>query len=136
MFSERGLTEFKRTYDLATPDKARFFHEADAVFLPGFGPLAITPFNPDAACLQRDDGSAAVSVADDRIDVHVAAGQNVFVGGPGGEELATRAFVDRRYNTHVHSTPAGLSGPPVEASPAGSRGRSHGKAQSGVIPCL
>ena len=31
LFSERGLTEFKKTYALATPDKARFFSEADAV---------------------------------------------------------------------------------------------------------
>lgn len=73
MFSERGMTEFKETGDLATPDKARFFDESDAVFLPlDFGhPTDPTIVDNDAASLQTYDGNAAITLKRDRIKIEV-----------------------------------------------------------------
>ena len=59
----------------------------------------------------------AILTAGGGIEVHVDDGENVFVGGIAGSELATKAFVQSRYNTHTHSTPSGPSGPPLVASP-------------------
>ena len=114
MFSERGIGDFKRTYKQANPTRGHFFEESDAVAVPGFGPLTFTPFTTDKAItIQRNDGTAAVSITEDRIDIHVAAGQHVNIGGPGGEELVTRSFLSTYYNTHVH-----LSGmPPTVQAP-------------------
>ena len=39
VYSQRGLSEFKRSLDLSTPDADGFFAEKDAVAIPGFGPL-------------------------------------------------------------------------------------------------
>ena len=68
MFSERGMTEFLSTGELATPDKARFFDEADAVFMPcDFGHPDATPASTTGACLQTHDGSTAIIVEDGTI---------------------------------------------------------------------
>ena len=38
-------------------------------------------------------------------------------GGEGGQELATKSFVQNIYNKHIHSTSVGPSGPPITPSP-------------------
>ena len=141
MVSERGLSEFKTLFDLATPDTSRYFSEADVVAIAGFGPLAITPATTTGAALQSVDGLHSVRIEEDRVEVHsgsesvifreaevviqcsgdvkinVPSASNVYLGGETGQELATKAFVSAQYNIHTHSTPAGLSGPPVTAAP-------------------
>ena len=68
VFSERGMTEFLRTGELATPDKSRFFDEADAAFLPAdFGHPAATPASTTGACLQTHDGTTAIIIEDGSI---------------------------------------------------------------------
>ena len=66
--NERGLSEFKRTFAEASPDAGSFLEAKDAVALPGFGPLSITPAG-EGAVLQTVDGSVYIEVHDDRIKV-------------------------------------------------------------------
>lgn len=62
VFSERGLTDFKTSFDLATPDVGRFFNESDAIALAGFGPLTLTPASQTGATLQTEDGRTFVEI--------------------------------------------------------------------------
>lgn len=48
------------------------------------------------------------------IELHVSEGQNVYLGDTAGSlRLATEKFVETIYETHVHPTPAGISGVPI-----------------------
>ena len=73
IFSERGMTEFKQTGRLATPDKARFFDESDAVFVPGdFGhPQDLVIVDSAAAFLQTYNGHTAFLLKEGRIELRV-----------------------------------------------------------------
>ena len=141
LFSERGLTEFKLTFETATPDRTRFFSESDGVALTGFGALAATPASLTGALLQTTDGNRSVRVEEDRVELYVGStfvrveddeitvdspgdvrinvpgGSNVHVGGAAGEELVTKTFLEQFYNQHIHATSMGPSGPPVAAAP-------------------
>ena len=70
VFSERGLTDFKTTHDLATPDAGHFFAETDAMALAGFGPLTLTPASQTGATLQTEDGDTYVEVEATRIRLY------------------------------------------------------------------
>ena len=67
MFSERGIETFKKTFDVADPPIDAIFAERDAVFLPGFGALDITPVDSDALCLQTENGSTSIAVKEGEI---------------------------------------------------------------------
>ena len=69
MFSERGITEFKKTFELSNPDKTRLFDESDAVAMAGFGPLSITPASSTGATLQTNDGTKSVIVESDKVEL-------------------------------------------------------------------
>ena len=75
VFSERGMTEFKRTGELANPDRARFFDESDGVFIPcDFGhplPDEVTLADPEAMTLQTYDGNTAFALKDGRVEIRV-----------------------------------------------------------------
>ena len=70
LFSERGMTEFKTTGTIATPDKSRFFSESDGVFYPcDFGIEAATPASATAAVIQTLDGTRSMLVDTDRVEL-------------------------------------------------------------------
>lgn len=73
IFSERGLTEWKQTGELATPDKARFFDESDAMFFPfDFGhPADPTIVDSASASLQTYDGNTAFLVKQGEVKIKV-----------------------------------------------------------------
>lgn len=58
-----------------------------------------------------------VTVKGGDVTVNVDAAKKVHVGGPGGQELATKQFVQQHYNAHTHPTPTGVSGPPITPAP-------------------
>ena len=126
-FSERGLTEFKTTYALATPDKTHFFSEADAVAFAGFGALQITPASSVGATLQTEDGTTFVEIApevarirhqntevvveDDHVTVNAG---RVDIAGTGGKRLMIEDFI-QLFNSHTHPTAAvGSPSPPTQ----------------------
>lgn len=56
------------------------------------------------------------------VRIEVPAGQHVLVGGPGGEELVTRSFLEQSYggylaHTHLAGAPGSPTSPPVQRPP-------------------
>ena len=117
LFSERGIAAFKDSYELTNPTPGSFFSLSDAVALPGFGPLTLTPASTTGATWQNHAGDTAIVVEPDNIHINVRDGQSVHIGGPGGEELATRTFVETYYNTHTHPTLGSVPATPAPLTP-------------------
>ena len=60
VYSQRGLSEFKRTLDVSAPDVDGFFSEKDAIAIPGFG-----PHGPETAGIHvTADGVVTIEAAD------------------------------------------------------------------------
>ena len=121
-FTHRGLSEFKQSLAESPPSPGRIISATDAVVIAGWGgragELAVSPAVEEGVSLQREDGSASIRLTADRITLDVPSDQKVYIGGEAAaQELATKQFVQNLYNTHVHATPAGPSGPPVTAAP-------------------
>lgn len=66
--------------------------------------------------VELKDGQVTVT-SNGHVTVNVPDGSHVHIGGPAGQELATKQFVQNYFNTHTHSTPAGPSGPPLTPAP-------------------
>ena len=139
LFSERGMTEFKTTGAISTPDQSRFFSESDAVFMPcDFGIRAVTPASVTAAVLQTLDGVRSLLVDTDRVelragDTRVTATESgirlacsgtleIEAGGvevSGGLNVTSGSLRHSGKNvgaTHTHSgvqSGPGVTGPPV-----------------------
>ena len=125
-FSERGMTAFKESFELADPDPGRLFSEADAVIEAGFGPLSITPATTTGGALQTADGTVFISVEDSRVRVEAPEviikspqvtieSEDVKVGGENGKALVTKDFLVNFFNVHTHTigTPPSPTSPPV-----------------------
>lgn len=118
MFSERGISEFKRTLALADPPPMVMFQARDAVALP-WRTAAITPV--DGATIQTADGSVYVAVEAARVtakapnvvlDGDVQITGSLAVDGSGLTHGSTNVG-----RTHVHTAvtpgpPTSVSGPP------------------------
>jgi len=134
LFSERGITAFKKTFDQATPTEGQYHQEADAVALPGFGPLSLTPADMQGAAWQTEDGDKSVRLKEGGVEIHagdtnilvrddgdvvinVGSANKVHLGGESGDELATKTFVRDRFNTHIHQTPVGPTAIPTVVAP-------------------
>ncbi len=93
-FSERGMTVFKSTGDIATPDKARFFDTSDAVFLPfDFGfPQDFDVPDEGAMCLTTYDGATNIQVKPGSVrieadTVHIESSNTTIVSSAGTAEF-------------------------------------------------
>ena len=62
LFSQRGLEQFKETFEEADPSPNAFFDPRDCIAMPGFGSLRINPVSPAGIVLQDDDGSTYINV--------------------------------------------------------------------------
>lgn len=141
-FSERGITEFKKTGTVSTPDRARFFDESDAFFYPGdFGHPESTPATETGAAIQTYDGTKSVRVEPGAVELHaddahvrvepqnvvvdapgdvtINAGGNVYLAGSGGKQLVTIDFLTQYYNGHTHTSapPGSPTTPPIVKAP-------------------
>lgn len=67
-FSQRGITQFKETYNQADPGNGMFEKE-DAHVVPGYGGLTIVPATTDGMSMQSEDGQNYVFVEDGRVVV-------------------------------------------------------------------
>jgi phage baseplate assembly protein V len=65
-----------------------------------------------AIAMVADDADVEVTVTGN-VTINVPDGKHVVLGGPGAEQLATIAHVER-YLGHTHPTPSGLSGAPID----------------------
>ena len=134
LFSQRGIESFKETWgELSNPTSGILFEERDAMAIP-WGSEDVVPVADTGIVMQSADGETYVSlqedavtvrragttitVADDKVVIDVADSSLVYLGGEGAaQQLATRTHVDTTFNTHFHSSPAGLTGPPTVAPP-------------------
>ena len=62
VYSQRGLSEWKKTMDVSTPDLAGFFSEKDAIAIPGFGPR--DPSSGTTGIHVTADGVVAIEAED------------------------------------------------------------------------
>ena len=62
VFSQRGLTGFKRAHERAAPDADRLMAMGDAIAIPGFGPISITEVSTDGIVLQSNDGTEYIAL--------------------------------------------------------------------------
>ena len=72
IFSERGLEEFKKTWDLSEPTPGHFFD--DPVAIP-WGVETIAPVDKDAFCIQSEDGGTYFKLKDGIIEMGVGRGR-------------------------------------------------------------
>ena len=63
-FSERGLTEFKKSFAQAPPDRNHLFSLSDAVAVGGFGAQSIEPASLTGSSWQTEDGKVFVKIED------------------------------------------------------------------------
>ena len=93
LFSQRGLSKFKQTFQNTQPDEA-LLDEKDAMILPGFGALAITAATENGVSMQTEDGSNHVYVENNHVQitstatVQVDAATDIIVNA-GGNITAT-----------------------------------------------
>ena len=73
MFSQRGITEFKKYFDESLPDIDSLLSIQDAIAIPGFGALSISPNLSDGANMQTEDGTNSVSVNNNKVELKLGA---------------------------------------------------------------
>ena len=69
LFTQRGLSKFKQVFSRTEPDREGFFSLKDAVVLPGFGALQVSPATASGASMQSEDGANAVYVENGHIRI-------------------------------------------------------------------
>lgn len=72
VISQRGLTDFKRRFQQAAPDVDRIMSLSDAIAIPGFGPMQITPASATGACVQNASGTEFIALEPDGIRMRTA----------------------------------------------------------------
>ena len=95
VFSERGIQAFKETFGISDPPRHAFFQERDAVAIPGFGALSITPVSTTGLVAQNEEGTIYLQMEPDGTvnvttpgAVTVDAGGNATVNSGGSITLA------------------------------------------------
>ena len=68
VFSERGMQNFKQSYQVSDPIPEVLFDAQDAVAFPGFGGMEIKPAG-EGLCMQTEDGSNFVEINNGQISV-------------------------------------------------------------------
>ena len=66
VFAMRDLSEFKQTYKESTP-LAGILELGNAIAIPGFGPLNMTPVDQNAVCLQAEGGNPYFEMATNEV---------------------------------------------------------------------
>lgn len=76
VFSQRGLSNFKQKYSESNPDEA-LLDLKDAVAIPGFGGLSITPSTTDGISMQNETGTNFVNIENGTINITSTGQVNV-----------------------------------------------------------
>ena len=80
-YSMRGITEFKKTFVDAPPTESSLLDERDAIVIPGFGSLEISPVDEDGVSLQDRDGENYIAIKDG--DVKIRSEDSIVVESDG-----------------------------------------------------
>jgi len=76
VFSQRGLTKFKEAFGTADPDES-LLDIKDAIIIPGFGGLEVTPSTTDGVSMQNETGTNYINVTDGAINITSTGPVNV-----------------------------------------------------------
>ena len=68
VFSERGISQFKQTFQQQGADRGVVMSESDGIAIPGFGALSVTPAG-EGVTMQTEDAAVYVEVHTDRVKV-------------------------------------------------------------------
>ena len=96
VFSERGIQAFKETFGISNPPRHAFFQERDAVAIPGFGALSITPVSTTGLVAQNEAGTIYLQMElDGTVNVTTPGSATVDAGGTitldsGGDTLVVQ----------------------------------------------
>ena len=80
LFAERGIEKFKTTFEISEPTMEAFFMERDAVAIPGFGAMEITPAG-DGLTIQTEDGAQFIHITAEG-DMTVTSTQSLTINAP------------------------------------------------------
>ena len=72
VFSSRGLTGFKRMHARSAPDIDRLLSMSDAIAIPGFGPVQVTPVSTTGIVLQNEAATDYVAIEPDGIRIRTS----------------------------------------------------------------
>lgn len=78
-FSQRGIENFKVTYEQERPDEG-LLDLNDAMAIMGFGPLSLTPASSNGVSLQSDDGQNAIIIEPGKVTIETTS--NVTIDSP------------------------------------------------------
>lgn len=92
VFSERGISRFKRAYKVSAPDDTQILSMRDAVGLPGFGARQVTQVDDGALCAQTDNGAQYISLKKDG-NIKVLSTAKITLTAPDIELNASSGFV-------------------------------------------
>lgn len=98
-FSQRGITKFKENFETEDPGKGVFAKE-DAIVIPSFGGLSVSPATADGICMQTEDGSNFIFVEDG--DIEITATSKVTVNAP--EIIANAETIEANATTSITAT--------------------------------
>ena len=69
LFSERGITIFKKTLIESNSDRMGFHSEKDATYFPGYGPIEdFVPIDDSGISIQHKDGTKYVLLNDNKVE--------------------------------------------------------------------
>lgn len=72
VFSQRGIENFKETYEQEKPDEG-LLDLNDAIAIMGFGPLSLTPASSSGVSLQSDDGDNSIVIEPGKVIIETTS---------------------------------------------------------------
>jgi len=69
LFSQRGISNFKNSFKESSPTRESLLSLQDAIAIPGFGSLNITPSSSTGATIQTEDGNNALIVENGKVEI-------------------------------------------------------------------
>ena len=89
-FSERGMDKFKETFEVADPLPNAFFDVRDAIAMPGFGAMEVTPVTTTGLSIQTEDGETYFKMEQNGTIEMQNPNMSLEVGEQGGVSLVSQ----------------------------------------------
>ena len=112
VFSQRGLTDFKKSFKEASPEPMRILSEIDAIAIPGFGALSVTLATTTGAALQKENADTYIKIESNSIELKAT---NVTVTSTNFKHNTTNVGDT---HTHTYTTPQHAAGSGNTGGPA------------------
>lgn len=100
LYSMRGITEFKNTFEESPPTMSSLLSERDVMLIPGFGSLEFTPADEEGFSIQDEDGENYILMKEDDItleakgEITINAEGDVSIDSDGSVSINAGSSVD------------------------------------------